>query len=75
MSANIRIIKRTEREAAHHKATESRTDETKNTRQATRDIAGHVNTWIKEFRKQRHTSDPRRAFANLFVNPATSTAD
>ncbi|HEX8457786.1 MAG TPA: hypothetical protein VF656_10855 [Pyrinomonadaceae bacterium] len=74
MSANIRIIKRSEREATH-KATQSRTPETKNPRQATRDIAGHVNTWIKEFRKQRHTPDPRRAFANLFVNPATSTAD
>jgi hypothetical protein len=74
MSAQIRIIKRSQREATHKATEKSRAAETKNTRQATRDIAGHVNSWIKELH-QRHTPDPRRAFANLFVNPATSTAD
>ena len=73
MSANIRIIKRSQRDATA-KAAESRAPETKNTRQATRDITGHVATWIKEF-QHRHTPDPRRAFANLFVDPATSAVD
>ncbi len=73
MNANIRIIKRTERDAAR-KAAESRAAELKNSRQTTRDITGHVNSWIKEF-QQRHTPDPRRAFANLFANPAASVAD
>jgi hypothetical protein len=73
MSANIRIIKRSERNATS-KATESRAAEIKSTRHATRDITGHVTNWIKEI-QQRHTPDPRRAFANLFVDPATSTAE
>jgi len=71
MNTNIRIIKRSEREATGKKTADSRAAETKNTRQATRDLTGHVATWIKEF-QQRHTPDPRRAFANLFVDPITS---
>ena len=80
MSTNIRIIKRSQRDATG-KATQNRATDTKNarpatrdTRHTTRDITGHVTTWIKEF-QQRHTPDPRRAFANLFVDPATSTLD
>ncbi|MDX6269695.1 MAG: hypothetical protein QOD28_918 [Acidobacteriota bacterium] len=73
MNTNIRIIKRSERQTAK-KAAESRVPETNSARQATRDIAGHVTTWIKEL-QQRHTPDPRRAFANLFIDPATSTAE
>ncbi|HZG52834.1 MAG TPA: hypothetical protein VEZ40_11930 [Pyrinomonadaceae bacterium] len=73
MSANIRIIKRSERNT-QAKAAQSRAGESKNARHATRDITGHVTTWIKEL-QQRHTPDPRRAFANLFVDPATSTLD
>ena len=73
MSANIRIIKRSERNAPAQKA-ESRAAETKSARHATRDITSHVTTWIKEL-QQRHTPDPRSAFANLFVDPATSTLD
>ena len=73
MSTNIRIIKRSEREAPV-KAAQSRAAENKSARHATRDLTGHMSTWIKEF-QQRHTPDPRRAFANLFVDPATSTAD
>ncbi|MDQ1560613.1 MAG: hypothetical protein QOD32_3673 [Pyrinomonadaceae bacterium] len=74
MNTNIRIIKRSERHAPGNKTAESRVPETNSTRQATRDIAGHVTTWIKEL-QQRHTPDPRRAFANLFIDPATSTAE
>ncbi|HEX8128430.1 MAG TPA: hypothetical protein VF527_04960 [Pyrinomonadaceae bacterium] len=73
MSTNIRIIKRSERNATGKKP-ERRTSDPNSTRHATRDITGHVTTWIKEF-QQRHTPDPRRAFANLFVDPATSTVD
>jgi len=73
MNTNIRIIKRSERNAPVE-ATESRAAETRNARHATRDLTGHMTTWIKEF-QQRHTPDPRRAFANLFVDPAVSSAD
>jgi hypothetical protein len=74
MSTNIRIIKRSERDAAGKKAAEKRAPESKSARHATREITGHVATWIKEL-QQRHTPDPRRAFANLFSDPATSTLD
>jgi hypothetical protein len=77
MNTNIRIIKRSQRDETG-KATASRATENKNApknaRHATRDITGQVTNWIKEF-QQRHTPDPRRAFANLFVDPATSTLD
>jgi hypothetical protein len=73
MSANIRIIKRSERDAAN-RTTGKSAPETKSARHATRDITGHVTSWIKEL-QQRHTPDPRRAFANLFIDPATSPAD
>jgi hypothetical protein len=73
MSANIRIIKRSERNAPTQKA-ERRAAETKSARHATRDITSHVTTWIKEI-QQRHTPDPRRAFANLFIDPATSPVE
>lgn len=73
MSANIRVIKRSQRDATT-KAAESRVPETKSTRHATRDITSHVTTWIKEL-QHRHAPDPRRAFANLFIDPATSPVD
>ncbi|HZH90567.1 MAG TPA: hypothetical protein VEX70_08145 [Pyrinomonadaceae bacterium] len=73
MNTNIRIIKRSER-SAPVKAAESHAAETKNARHASRDITGHVTTWIKEL-QQRHTPDPRLAFANLFIDPATTSAD
>jgi hypothetical protein len=76
MNTNIRIIKRAQRDAKNTTTTaESRMPNSENTRRATtRDITGHVTTWIKEL-QQRHTPDPRRAFANLFADAATSTAD
>ncbi|MCA1567410.1 MAG: hypothetical protein LC803_17525 [Acidobacteria bacterium] len=73
MSANIRIIKRSERDATS-RAAKSRAAEIKNARHATREIGGQVTTWIREF-QQRHTPDPRRAFASLFVDPATSPVE
>ena len=73
MSKNIKIIKRVERDA-NRKTADSRAKDSKNERHAARDITGHVTTWIKEL-QQRHTPDPRRAFAKLFVDPATSPAD
>jgi hypothetical protein len=75
MNTNIRIIKRSQRDAQNNPATTSRQPDGDNSRRATtRDITGHVTTWIKEF-QQKHTPDPRRAFAKLFVDTATSTAD
>jgi len=73
MSKNIKIIKRSERHATG-KTAESRLADNKNARHATRDITTHVTTWIKEF-QHRHTPDPRRAFASLFVDPAASSID
>lgn len=78
MSTNIRIIKRSQRDAQNNTtiaaAANGMTDSEKSRRATTRDITGHVTTWIKEF-QHKHTPDPRRAFANLFVDAATSTAD
>ena len=82
MNTNIRIIKRSQRDAQSTTTTDSRraqggnsrTPNSENSRHAAREITGHVATWIKEF-QQRHTPDPRRAFANLFVDPATSSID
>jgi hypothetical protein len=83
MNTNIRIIKRSQRDAQSKTNTDSRrarssstnrTPNSENPRHAAREITGHVATWIKEF-QQRHTPDPRRAFANLFVDPATSSID
>ena len=74
MSANIRIIKRSQRDAKNTATANSQPNSENSRRATTRDITGHVTTWIKEL-QQRHTPDPRRAFANLFIDPATSTAD
>ena len=79
MNTNIRIIKRSQREAKQNAQSRKTTDTKRaangdNSRHAARDITGHVATWIKEL-QQRHTPDPRRAFANLFVDPATSSID
>ena len=78
MNTNIRIIKRSQRDANKNTtiatAATGKADSENSRRATTRDIAGHVTTWIKEL-QQRHTPDPRRAFANLFVDAATSTAD
>jgi hypothetical protein len=79
MNTNIRIIKRSQRDAKNKTAADNRRTATgdnsrDNSRHATRDITGHVATWIKEF-QHKHTPDPRRAFANLFIDQATSTAD
>ncbi|HEX8424110.1 MAG TPA: hypothetical protein VF634_11890 [Pyrinomonadaceae bacterium] len=78
MNTNIRIIKRSQRDATNNTTTAAantnRTAKGDNSRHATRDITGHVTSWIKEF-QHKHTPDPRRAFANLFIDQATSTAD
>ena len=74
MNTNIRIIKRSQRDAKNSATANSQPHGENSRRATTRDITGHVTTWIKEF-QHKHTPDPRRAFANLFVDAATSTAD
>ena len=75
MNTNIRIIKRSQRDAKNSTTTANSQPNSENSRRATtRDITGHVTNWIKEF-QHKHTPDPRRAFANLFVDAATSTAE
>lgn len=74
MSSNIRIIKRSQRDAKNTAPANSQPNSENSRRATTRDITGHVTNWIKEL-QQRHTPDPRRAFANLFVDAATSTLD
>ena len=73
MSTNIRVIKRNERNAKNDAAAQKNraADSQQTARQAARDFTGHVTTWIKEFQGRR-TPDPRRAFASLFAEPATS---
>jgi hypothetical protein len=77
MNTNIRIIKRSQRDAKNNTTStdgNNRSAKNENSRHATRDITGHVTNWVKDFQRK-HTPDPRRAFANLFVDAATSTAD
>jgi len=73
MDKNIKIIKRSQQDTTR-KTADTRIADNQSARHATRDITGHVTSWIKEF-QQRHTPDPRHAFASLFVDPATSQAD
>lgn len=66
----IRIVKRTEQ---GNQAVEAKSpvQESTSVRQTTREVAGNVASWVKEFR-QRRRPEPRRAFASLFAEPATS---
>lgn len=67
---SIRVIKREQRESM---AEGSKTDArgSQGLRDATREMAGSVSAWVKEF-KERSRHDPRRAFAGLFAEPATT---
>jgi hypothetical protein len=74
MTRNIKIIKRSERDAIAKTAQSRRVADNASARQAARDITGQVTTWIREL-QQRHTPDPRHTFAGLFVDPTTSPVD
>ncbi|HEX8919913.1 MAG TPA: hypothetical protein VF766_00455 [Pyrinomonadaceae bacterium] len=68
----IRIIKGA---AQRNSATQSGVAEnpetgSKSLKPTTREAAGNVAAWVKEFR-QRRRPDARRAFASLFAEPAT----
>jgi hypothetical protein len=45
--------------------------ESTSVRPTTREVAGNVASWVKEFR-QRRRPEPRRAFASLFAEPRIS---
>lgn len=64
----IRIVKAKERS---HQAGDAKSvvAEKASTRPTTREVAGNVASWVKEFR-QRSRPDARRAFASLFGEPA-----
>jgi hypothetical protein len=66
----IRIVKATERNNQAGDA-KSVVAENAGTRPTTREVAGNVASWVKEFR-QRRRPDARRAFASLFAEPAAS---
>jgi hypothetical protein len=65
----IRIIKGTERgnQAVVEQSAASKGEDARPT--TTREAAGNVSSWVKEFR-QRRRPDPRRAFASLFAEQA-----
>ncbi|MBV9958363.1 MAG: hypothetical protein JO360_08080 [Acidobacteria bacterium] len=68
MKKAIKIIKKEER--ANVSATaKSAAPESLSLRQTTREVAGNVASWVKEF-QQRRRPDPRQSFTNLFVQPA-----
>ena len=67
---NIRIVKKGQREIVKTATAKSETSNSQSLRQTTREVAGNVAAWVKEF-QQRSTHDPRRAFASLFVKPAS----
>jgi hypothetical protein len=65
----IRIIKRDRRDGQGEVVERSALNNT-GLRQTTKDAAGHVAAWVKEF-QQRRKADPKRAFASLFVESAS----
>jgi hypothetical protein len=64
----IRIIKSGQREVPAGTAKTAAPASPK-LRETTREIAGNVANWVKDF-QQRRRPDPRRSFASLFVEPA-----
>jgi hypothetical protein len=65
----IRIVKGAQRGNQSGEAKTAVT-ESANARPTTREVAGNVASWVKEFR-QRRRPEPRRAFASLFAEPAS----
>lgn len=65
----IRVIKREQRADAAETA-KTGAQGSQSLRDATREMAGNVSAWVKEF-QQRSKRDPRRAFASLFAEPAS----
>jgi hypothetical protein len=70
MKKAIKIIKKEQRAAAPATA-KSAAPESHSLRQTTREVAGNVAAWVKEF-QQRRRPDPRQSFTNLFAQPAAS---
>ena len=68
-NSSIRIIKSAQRMSTS-KTIEPQVQPGASSRQRSRDVAGHVSAWVREF-KQRRRQDPRRAFESLFVDSAT----
>jgi hypothetical protein len=67
---NIRVIKSAQRK---NQAEMAKTEKpgSQSLRDATREIAGNVAAWVKDFQGRRRP-DPRRSFANLFIDPASN---
>ena len=65
----IRVIKSGQRQIIDGAAKAEGT-ERQSLRNATREVAGNVSAWVKEF-QQRRQPNPRRAFASLFIEPAS----
>ena len=65
----IRIIKRDRRDGQGGDVERSALNTT-GLRHTTREAAGHVAAWVKEF-QQRRQVDPKRAFASLFAESAS----
>ncbi len=68
---NIRVIKSAQRKNQAETAKPAK-PASQSLRDATREIAGNVASWVKDFQGRRRP-DPRRSFANLFVEPASTT--
>ncbi len=66
----IRVIKRGQAKSQRDKATQHNARQNETLRDTTRDVAGHVTAWIKEFQEKRNAKS-QRTFASLFVEPAT----
>ena len=64
----IRVIKRGQA-ANHSRVAESNARPNDTLRETTREVAGQVTAWIKEFQEKRNVQ-AQRTFASLFVEPA-----
>ena len=67
---SIRVIKHNQRQVAGNSSTESVAPRSSAIGRSARDAADNVAMWVREFRERRPV-DPRKAFANLFVEPST----
>jgi hypothetical protein len=70
MKKAIKIIKKGQRAEATGTA-KSAAPDSHSLRQTTREVAGNVAAWVKEF-QQRRRPDPRQSFTNLFVQSSAS---
>ena len=68
---SIKIVKKEQRDALKPATAKTEAESGQSLRQATREVAGNVAAWVREFKERSTPKDARRAFASLFAEPAS----